>query len=116
MNDEVQEQPLKLEIDLNVLNHLGINLYSNTPAVLTEIVANAWDADATSVDVVIDSGSNTITITDDGIGMDYSDLKTKFLTVGYPEEIMARPGHQVAVSAWGEKVSESWQCFLWQRT
>ncbi len=84
MNAEVQEQPLKLELDLNVLNHLGINLYSNTPAVLTEIVANAWDADATSVDVVIDSGSNTITITDDGVGMDYSDLKTKFLTVGYP--------------------------------
>lgn len=79
-----EEHPLKLELDLNVLNHLGINLYSNTPAVLTEIVANAWDADAKNVDVVIDSSLNTITITDDGIGMDYVDLKTKFLTVGYP--------------------------------
>ena len=33
-------------IDLNVLNHLGLSLYSSTPAVLTEIVSNAWDADA----------------------------------------------------------------------
>lgn len=78
------EQPLKLELDLNVLNHLGINLYSNTPAVLTEIVANAWDADAKVVDVTIDDAANTITISDDGMGMDYEDLKLKFLTVGYP--------------------------------
>lgn len=84
MSDIAEEQPLKLELDLNVLNHLGINLYSNTPAVLTEIVANAWDADAANVEVIIDSGLNAITITDDGIGMDYIDLKTKFLTVGYP--------------------------------
>jgi hypothetical protein len=77
-------EPLKLELDLNVLNHLGINLYSNTPAVLTEIVANAWDADASRVDIEIDSAANTITITDDGVGMDYSDLREKFLTVGYP--------------------------------
>lgn len=84
MSEATAEQPLKLELDLNVLNHLGINLYSNTPAVLTEIVANAWDADAENVEVAIDNNANTITITDDGVGMDYTDLKTKFLTVGYP--------------------------------
>ena len=37
-----------MSLSLNVLNHLGINLYSNIPAVvLSEIVANSWDADAT---------------------------------------------------------------------
>ena len=40
----------QMTINLNVLNHLGINLYSNVPAVLSEVVANAWDADATNVD------------------------------------------------------------------
>ena len=35
-----------MSLSLNVLNHLGINLYSNIPAVLSEIVANSWDADA----------------------------------------------------------------------
>ncbi|WP_107328445.1 BbrUII/HgiDII family restriction enzyme [Metapseudomonas otitidis] len=74
-------EPLKIEIDSNVLNHLGIGLYSNTPAVLTEIVANAWDADAKNVYIVI--GGDLITITDDGHGMDYSALQKKFLTVGY---------------------------------
>ena len=38
-----------MSLSLNVLNHLGINLYSNIPAVLSEIVANSWDADATEV-------------------------------------------------------------------
>jgi hypothetical protein len=33
----------KMTVDLNVLGHLGINLYSNIAAVLTEAVANAWD-------------------------------------------------------------------------
>ena len=31
----------ELKIDLNALNHLGINLYSNVPAVLSELIANA---------------------------------------------------------------------------
>lgn len=77
------KQPLKLELDLNVLNHLGINLYSNTPAVLTEIVANAWDADAKNVKVDIDTAANSITIQDDGLGMGYAELQSKFLMVGY---------------------------------
>lgn len=36
-----------MRISLNVLQHLGIGLYSSIPAVLSEIIANAWDADAT---------------------------------------------------------------------
>ena len=43
----------EMTIDLNVLNHLGINLYSSTPPVLSEVVANSYDADATRVDIKI---------------------------------------------------------------
>ena len=40
---------LVMTISLNALEHLGINLYSNLPAVLSEIVANAMsDADGTA--------------------------------------------------------------------
>ena len=79
------EPPYTLEIDLNVLNHLGLNLYSNVPAVLSELVANAWDADAGSVKITIDEfeEGKTITIRDDGCGMSRDDLDEKFLTVGY---------------------------------
>ena len=40
-----EPKKLTLDIDLNVLNHLGLYLYSNVPAVLAELIANAWDAD-----------------------------------------------------------------------
>ena len=35
-----------MRLSLNVLDHLGLNLYSNIPAVISEVVANSWDADA----------------------------------------------------------------------
>lgn len=72
-----------MNIGLNVLNHLGINLYSNVPAVLSEIVANSWDADADIVTVVIDTENEQIIIEDNGFGMSLEDINSKFLEVGY---------------------------------
>ena len=71
----------QMTINLNILNHLGINLYSNIPAVLSEVVANSWDADATNVNIEI--GKEQITITDDGHGMTLDDINGKYLEVGY---------------------------------
>ena len=55
-----EESPYCMTLSLNVLNHLGLNLYSNIPAVLSEVVANAWDADAQNVWVTIDRESDSI--------------------------------------------------------
>jgi hypothetical protein len=77
------EKPFELKISLNVLEHLGINLYSNVPSVLSEIVANAWDADATQVRVDWDRPNGRIVIQDDGIGMNPQEVNDRFLTVGY---------------------------------
>lgn len=71
----------KMTVDLNVLNHLGIKLYSSIPAVISEAVANAWDADAEHVHITITDAS--IVIKDDGHGMSVDDLNGKFLSVGY---------------------------------
>lgn len=75
------------EVDLNVINHLGVGLYSSTPAALTELVANAWDAEAKNVWITIDVKNDTITIEDDGHGMSEKDIKEKFLHVGYSRRI-----------------------------
>jgi len=72
-----------LTISLNVLEHLGINLYSNVPAVLSEIVANAWDADAGDVRVNWNRPLDKIIIQDSGTGMEPDDINKRFLTVGY---------------------------------
>lgn len=83
-----------MSLSLNVLNHLGINLYSNIPAVLSEIVANSWDADANQVDITIDK--DEIIIEDNGCGMDIYDINNKFLYVGHRkrEESLESPKYK----------------------
>lgn len=78
MSDEPKYQ---MTISLDVLRHLGVGLYSNVPAVLSEAVANAWDADAAHVR--IDVARDTITIEDDGHGMSVADANDRYLLVGY---------------------------------
>lgn len=77
------DSPFVMRLSLNVLNHLGLHLYSNTPAVLSEAIANAWDADATEVQITLDPDQMTITVADNGIGMNEEDINAKYLYVGY---------------------------------
>ena len=72
-----------MKLSLNVLNHLGIGLYSNVPAVLSELVANAWDADARTVKIHIDQDRKVIEVEDTGNGMTVPEINSRFLTVGY---------------------------------
>ena len=85
------DTPYEMTVDLNVLNHLGINLYSNIPAVLSEVVANAWDADAETVQVDFSEDPAAITISDDGHGMSRSEINARFLKVGYRRREHAGP-------------------------
>ena len=87
----------RMTVSLNVLNHLGIGLYSNIPAVLSELVANAWDADAKTVEISIDP-SGQIVVRDDGHGMTLNDINERFLKVGYQRRLKS------AISPGGRKV------------
>ena len=73
-------RPLEMKISLQALEHLGMNLYSTIPAVLAEIVANAWDADASRVSVEL---GQEISIQDDGVGMTRAQVIERFLIVGF---------------------------------
>lgn len=75
--------PYRLTIDLQVLRHLGVGLYSNIPAVISEVVANSYDADADNVWIDVDDSTHTITIRDDGCGMTRDEINHKYLKVGY---------------------------------
>lgn len=77
----VSDSPYVMELDLRVLDHLGIKLYSNAAAVLSEAVANSWDADAQTVQITLES--DRIVIDDDGTGMDLTQINDRFLKVGY---------------------------------
>ena len=86
-DDGSAADPYEMTISLNVLNHLGLNLYSNVPAVLSEVVANSYDADAKKVNVEIeidvDPTASVVSIKDDGHGMTRADVNARFLNVGF---------------------------------
>lgn len=65
------------------------------PAVISEVVANAWDADAENIKITI-SDEDQIIIFDDGRGMNLEDINERFLKVGYRKrtELSCTPIHK----------------------
>lgn len=76
---------LTLKVELTVIEDLGIKLYGTLPPVLSELISNSWDADATKVDIILPekiTPESTIEISDDGHGLSYEDIQKKYLMIG----------------------------------
>ncbi|GMQ78288.1 MAG: hypothetical protein BMS9Abin02_0789 [Anaerolineae bacterium] len=60
------------------------NLARNADAALTELVANAWDAGASKVDITIPEEHNQkLIIKDDGIGLTKEEFHARWMKLGY---------------------------------
>ena len=70
---------ISVQIDKSHLSTIGERLYSQSLDLIRELVANAYDADATHVKISVDDSS--ITVADDGCGMDKDGLR-QYLTIG----------------------------------
>lgn len=84
--NSISEPRLKMRIDIGVLEHLGMKMYTSLPAVVSEYVANAWDAGATEVEIKVPQDQSMgpgyeIKIRDNGRGMTHDDVNDKFLRV-----------------------------------
>ncbi|UFS57590.1 TIGR02391 family protein [Subtercola endophyticus] len=75
------EAPLVLRFDPQTVEHLGAKMYSQLPNAIAELVANAYDADATNVTVAI-GHDGSVSVIDDGHGMSREDLAQKYLRIG----------------------------------
>lgn len=76
----MSEKKYKISVEAKILELLGPNLYTNVYYVLGELIANAYDADAKNVYIIINEKS--LTIEDDGNGMSYSNSEVdNFLKV-----------------------------------
>ena len=75
-----------MEFEATTIEHLGLKLYSSLPPVIGELVSNAWDADATKVDITFPSGAisddSEVVVADNGGGMDPDDMQQKYLFIG----------------------------------
>ena len=74
----------RIKIDRQVIKLLGEHLYGDTPSVINELIANAYDARAENVWITIKTVSPfEIEIQDDGIGMTSREINKYFLNIGY---------------------------------
>lgn len=70
---------IPIQIDKSHLSTIGERLYTQSLDLIRELVANAYDADATVVRIKVDDSS--ITVEDNGWGMDKNGLR-QYLTIG----------------------------------
>src|SRR5487761_1359123 len=82
----ILQNKLTMTIQPKVIDHLGINMYTNLHAVISELIANSFDANATRVDISVPETEITedykIAVTDNGVGMDFDEINSKYLQVG----------------------------------
>ena len=76
---------LPVTVDKSHLITIGERLYSESIELIRELVNNAYDADATLVDISITK--EFIEVRDDGTGMDKEGLK-QYFNIGSPEKIL----------------------------
>lgn len=75
----MQQDFIPIRFDKSHLSTIGERLYTQSLDLVRELVANAYDADATSVNIT--TGDQSITVEDNGSGMDKNGLK-QYFTIG----------------------------------
>jgi len=70
-----------------LIKHLGLQMYSGAVPSIAELIKNAYDANATEVDISIPFGQpwgagTVIVVQDNGHGMSFDDCDSKYLVIG----------------------------------
>ena len=72
---------ITIRFDKSHLSSIGARFYSQSLDLIRELVANAYDADATKVNIVVDS--ENLTVEDNGSGMNREGIE-QYFTIGSP--------------------------------
>ncbi|MFF4556379.1 ATP-binding protein [Streptomyces sp. NPDC001422] len=87
--DDITGKPYVMKISRMTVDKLGIKMYDRVSAVLAEVIANAYDADAERVTVQLPwgvfldgSSAYEVTVSDDGHGMTAEEVNSHYLAVG----------------------------------
>ncbi|MDO8604791.1 MAG: ATP-binding protein, partial [bacterium] len=81
MSQDNKKQKLKMSFDPLVIDDLGAKLYSTLPPIISELIANGYDACATKVWIELagTGEGKSIIITDNGVGMTFDEVDDKYL-------------------------------------
>ena len=85
----MKNNELKFKVSSGLKNIIGRDLISDKFIAIFELVKNSYDAEAKKVTISflnLNKENSSIIISDDGIGMNYNDIITKWLFVAYSEK------------------------------
>jgi hypothetical protein len=71
---------VRLSVEPRLLDHFGLAMYNTVEKAISELVANAYDADASDVSVTL--GEGEVVVADDGAGMSPGEIETSYLRLG----------------------------------
>ncbi|MGS4871327.1 ATP-binding protein [Streptococcus sp. Z556] len=80
------EEKLHFKVSSGLKNIIGKDLITNELVAIFELVKNGYDADATEINLIINSYENYIIIQDNGKGMNRDDIENKWLFVAHSEK------------------------------
>ncbi|MGR3972045.1 sensor histidine kinase [Shewanella sp. 1180_01] len=84
------KENVRFSVDAKIVERLGEQLVAKKTTALSELIKNAYDADARTVSVeFIDTvyPDGMIRITDNGLGMDFDELVNGFMTISTSDKI-----------------------------
>jgi len=87
---QLDEEQVRFSVDAGIINRLGKELVGRHETAVSELVKNAYDADATKVSLTFESAWNeggTLTIIDNGVGMDRGQLIGGFMRLSSADKI-----------------------------
>ena len=80
------EEKLHFKVSSGLKDIIGKDLITNELVAIFELVKNGYDADATEINLIINSYENYIIIQDNGKGMNRDDIENKWLFVAHSEK------------------------------
>lgn len=80
------EEKLHFKVSSGLKDIIGQDLITNELVAIFELVKNGYDADATEINLVINSYEDYILIQDNGVGMNRVDVKNKWLFVAHSDK------------------------------
>ena len=102
-NESIDEAKLNFKVHASVIYKLGESLIADEVTALSELMKNAYDADASYCKLEIDpdysedNGHGRITISDNGCGMDLNTIVSGWLTISNsPKKKMKRNNETTA--------------------
>ncbi|MCT4598293.1 MAG: ATP-binding protein [Vallitalea sp.] len=86
----LDENIVRFSVDAGIINRLGKELVARHETAVSELVKNAYDADATKVELLFEEAWNengTLTIVDNGVGMTREQLINGFMRISSSDKI-----------------------------